>query len=982
MNKKILATLLPLALAAAYGPNAFAQDSAAATQNNVLPADPAAAGAGAVAAPAPVAASPDTQAAAPAGPSPSDPVSTVVVTGFRSSLQKALNLKQQAIGVRDSIVAEDIGKFPEANVAESLQRVPGVILNRDESSAEGQRISIRGLPTEYSVTTLNGAPVNTTSTSTIGSAARGFNYDVFASELFGRVDFYKSPLAELTEGGLGGIVDLQTPRPFDNPKRTVRYGLTAAYNTMSEHTDPAGFALYSNTWGNFGFLVGASHTGSQNSRSGFEATGGYNSSFNGSQSPVKGNFALALDYDSPLANLGGYTRDQVDRALLPRIYRFYGSQNDRTRDGLVSSFQYKNGPLNISFDTLYSKLKNERDEMYFGILIRNSRTSNRNAPAGQTGNSGLIPLNVSIDPSSNLLTGTFGNTSYSSGVTYSNDQTEFGYGALNLNYKASDKLSFTAQASANNSSALSYQSTLSGQIFGITSTIGYGDDHVYPEMSSPTSYTDPNNFQGFSIGTGWTKETDKGRQVRAAADWDYDLPGGWTGHLKTGFSFVETTKGIDKRNGTSLATAKLNQLGNTGLRAGMTSQLPIGNLDMGGGWPSSWGTFDRDFTYSTFNPLQYNPNSAFTPAQSFTAQEKVSTAFVQSDFKGEVLGRELRFNAGVRYSETKTYIDNFKQQGASLVYAANQEEGKYSNVLPAVSAALDLTDTLMWRASFGKTISRASLGIIAAQTVIPNQFDNTATAGNPNLKPQQSKNIDTSLEWYFKPGSLLSAAYFHKTLTDATVGNTVQTTFGQLGLPDTALGPIFQDASGRVDPNLPMTLRTYTNAGKQILKGFELAYQQAFDFLPDPFKGFGAIGSFTHIDPFNSAEWITTSGKKIEVNSVPKFAYSATGYYERGPLAVRLSWNYKGRSLHGDNPRNLGDDLIRWRAARGYLDGNISYKINESLELRIDALNLSNTLAYDYFEDANGVYGGGKKTRMDYAKYDGRTIKIGIRGKL
>jgi TonB-dependent receptor len=179
-----------------------------------------------------------------------------------------------------------------------------------------------------------------------------------------------------------------------------------------------------------------------------------------------------------------------------------------------------------------------------------------------------------------------------------------------------------------------------------------------------------------------------------------------------------------------------------------------------------------------------------------------------------------------------------------------------------------------------------------------------------------------------------------------------------------------------------MTLRSYSNAGKQTLKGYELAYQQAFTFLPEPFKGLGALASFTHIDPFNSAKWITNAGKEIEVNSVPKYAYSATGYYEKGPLAVRLSYNYKGRSLHGDNPRNLGDDLIRWRAARGYLDASIAYKISEQMELRLDALNLSNTLAYDYFEDATGQYGSGKRTRMDYAKYDGRTIKFGIRGKL
>lgn len=953
MKKKMLATLLPLALSAFYGSNVVAQEAPGPSKDAPAEAAPAA-----------------------------DPVATVTVSGFRSSLQKAMNLKAQAIGVRDSIVAEDIGKFPEANIAESLQRVPGIILNRDESSGEGQRISIRGLPTEYSVTTLNGAPVNTTSTGSIGNAARGFNYDVFASELFGRVDFYKSPLAELTEGGLGGVVDLQTPRPFDNPKRTVRYAVSGAYNTMSKHTDPTGFALYSNTWGNWGFLVGASHSGGVNNRSGFEATGGYNSSFRGSQTPVRGNFALALDYDDPRANLGGYTREQVDNALLPRIYRFYGSQNERSRDGLVSSVQFKRAGLNISLDTMYSKLKNSRDEAVFGLLIRNSRTTNRAAPAGQTGHTGLVPINVQIDPSSNLLTGTFGNTVYSNGVTYSEDETSFGYGALNGRWEASDRLVLTGQVSLNSSKALSYQDTLTGQIYGVDSTIGYGSDHVYPSLSSPVSYTDPNNYSGFSIGTGLTRETDKGKQARVAADLDYDLPGEWRGHLKAGLTYVETTKGINKRNGTADATTRLNGIGAAGLRGAMNPALPIDNLDIGAGWPHAWSTFSRDYVLSTFNPLEMNSPSTFTPAQSFTAQEKVSTVFIQSDFKGKVLGHELRMNAGVRYSTTDTGIDNFKKTGAGGAYEPNQEKGSYSNVLPAVSAALDLTDNLMWRASWGKTISRASLSIIAAQTVIPNPFDNGATAGNPNLQPQKSTNIDTSLEWYFQPGSLLSAALFRKELTDATVSNVTNTTFGALGLPDTSLGQIFQDAQGRVDPNMPMVLRSYTNAGEQTLKGYELSYQQAFTFLPEPFKGLGALASYTYIDPFNSARWITNAGNEIEVNSVPKYAYSTTVYYERGPLALRMSYNYKGKSLHGDNPRNLGDDLIRWRAGRGYLDANISYKISDKLELRFDVLNLSNTLAYDYFEDATGQFGSGRKTRMDYAKYDGRTIKFGLRGKL
>src|SRR5687768_17190834 len=200
----------------------------------------------------------------------------VVVSGFRASLQEGIELKREAVGVRDSIVAEDIGKFPEQNVAESLQRIPGVFLSRDGASNEGQRISIRGLGSQYSLTTINGAPVRTTSAQNVGSSTRDFNFDVFPSELFGRVDIYKTPQASLEEGGIGGNVDLQTPRPFDSDERVIRYGGAYNYNSQSEEWTPRGSMLVSDTWGNFGALLGVAYAKNINERSGFQSTGGYN----------------------------------------------------------------------------------------------------------------------------------------------------------------------------------------------------------------------------------------------------------------------------------------------------------------------------------------------------------------------------------------------------------------------------------------------------------------------------------------------------------------------------------------------------------------------------------------------------------------------------------------------------------------------------------------------------------------------------------
>jgi TonB-dependent receptor len=913
----------------------------------------------------------------------------IVISGFRSSLQKSLNLKKEAIGVRDSIVAEDIGKFPEANVAEALQRIPGVYLTRDGQSNEGQRISIRGLGSDFSVTTVNGAPVRTTSSTNVGGSSRDFNYDVFASELFGRVDFYKTPLAELEEGGIGGVVDLQTPRPFDNPNRVIRYSASASYNSASKHLDPTGFVLYSNTWGDWGFLIGVAHSNSVNMKSGFEATGGYNSNaFANSSSSLKGPFTFTLDYLDPRANLGSYTQAQVDNAFLPRFYRYYGAQNTRQRDGLVSSVQFKHGKVDVSLDMLFSHLQDARDEFTFGLPIRNSATTasgRTTQPNGYPTHNGLVPINVSIDPATNLLTGTFGNTDYLGESFYYNDETKFGYASLNAKYQMTDSLRFTGQVSTSDSNAFYTNNKINSNIYGVTTTIDYTSNHVYPALSAQgLDFTNSANYRDFQAGFDWNREIDKERTAKFVADYDYRLPFNWTGHLKAGLSYVSTTKQKIKRNATSLGTAQIASIGLTGMQSHMQPFVPLDNLVIGDGYPHAWATFSRDFIEGTFNPvgkaLTVDPDFS----TSFTAEEQIKTWFIQSDFTGLVFDRELRINLGVRDSITTSLIDNYTKQtvGSVTSFLPHHVEGGYHNMLPSLSAAYNLNDKLVWRGSYGKTITRASLSIIAANTVIPNIFNPVATSGNPDLKPQISTNSDTGLEWYFSKGSLLSAGYFWKDLKDVTRSTTTTVPFSSLGLPDSALGALFIDpVTGKVDPNLAISLQTYYNADEVKIHGYELAYQQNFTFLPSPWNGLGALASFTHVDS-TGYNWVTNAGKTLNVNLIPKYSYSLTAYYEKGPLGVRLTYNFKDRNIFdSSNTTNTGNDLQRWHAGSGVLDGNISYKLNSKIELRVDALNLGNTLNYDYFEDVSGKYGDGKKTRMDYAKYDGRTIKIGIRGK-
>ncbi|HWU80972.1 MAG TPA: TonB-dependent receptor, partial [Caulobacter sp.] len=821
----------------------------------------------------------------------------------------------------------------------------------------------------------------TTSSSNVGGSSRDFNYDVFASELFGRVDFYKTPLAELEEGGIGGVVDLQTPRPFDHPGRAVRYQVVGSYNDKSKHLDPAGFALFSNTWGNFGALLAVAHSESVNNRSGFEATGGYNSHALGSQSPNKGPFAVTLDFADPRYNPGSLTRAQIENGYLPRFYRYYGGENTRKRDGAVASLQYQNEKLNVSLDGLYSKLSDSLDEYTFGLPIRNSKTTNTAAQPGAPGHNGLVPINVTLDPESNLLEGTFGNTSYLGESYFYNAETKFKMASFNASYQLTDKLKVTAQGSLSKSDAFFTGNRLVSNLYGVTSTIDYTDDHVYPALSAPgVDFTNPNNYQDFGVGFDWRREIDKEKTAKIFADYDYGLFG-VEGHLKGGVSYVSTQKDTSKRNATAAGTAKVNAIGAAGLRSQMLHEVPLDNLVIGSGYPQEWATFSRDYMMNTFDPIGTARATPIDFNASFGAEEEVKTAFLQTDLKGQVFDRELRVNAGVRYSETSTHIDNYLRQtnGSVTTYVPNKADGSYENTLPSASFAYDLTDKLIWRGSWGKTITRASLSIIAANTVIPNIYDTRATSGNPDLLPQTSTNYDTGLEWYFGRGGILSAGFFWKELKDTTASTTTTVPFSSLGLPDTALAPIFQDpATGKVDPNLPITLATYYNQGSIKLDGYELAYQQSFDFLPGFWSGLGALASFTHVNT-SGYNYTTTAGKILNVNTVPKYSYSLTGYYEKGPFGLRLSYNYKAKNII--ETTNNGSDLQRWHAGSGFLDGNISYKINDSIEVRLDALNLTNALTYDYFDDVSGRYGDGRKTRMDYAKFNGRTIKFGVRGK-
>lgn len=942
----------------------------------------------------------------PADPETGDPVAAdpqsdsagdIVVTGFRSSLQKALNLKREAIGVRDSIVAEDIGKFPEQNVAESLQRIPGVLLTRDGPSNEGQKVSLRGLGSNYVVTTINSAPVRTTTAADVGSSARNFNYDVFPSELFGRVDVYKTPLASLEEGGIGGNVDLQTPRPFDSPGTSIRYTANLQYNDGSQKWNPRGSVIASATSGNFGVLFGVTYSKNANLRSGYQTTGAaYTTSALGRLGYIPaanrpgvlvGPYRFELDYAGPGANLGSYTREQIDNAIFPRFFRAYGSVNNRERLGATASLQYKTDRLDLSVDGIYSTITDERDEFTFGVPVRESRTTNRANPVGRSGNNGFIPIDPKIDENNNLY-GTFANAAFFNESFYYDANTKFAYIIGRGTWDATDNLKVSGQLNYSRSRAEYYQARLNTNIYGVQVTFDPTVDRFHPSITSPVDYNSPASYRASGNADPallFQRDVEIDTQKTARLVFDYDVGdiGGVSLHARFGGSYVSTGKENERRSGSDLAQRSVLPGGGTfrgsDIYANMTPGIPIGPIPNGGNrdFPTNWASFPRSYVVGTLNAHGFSRDAPPIASAAFTAEENITSLFFETDAKTMIAGRELRANVGIRYSDTRTVINNVRLENGALV--PNEAKGGYKYWLPSISLAYDVTDNLLVRGSAGKTITRAALANIARATYIPEPTSLSAVSGNPNLRPQIATGFDAGIEWYFAPGGLLSVGGFLKTLRDTTISETVQVPFSSLGLPASALNKqVFYPTTAEPDPDLTINLSRFSNGGEQKFKGLEFAYQQQFKFLPAPFDGFGVLGSFTRIFP-RQLEFVATNGTAFPVYSIPKVSYSVTGYYEKGPFALRASWNYRGKTTGTVN--NDGTNLIQWSAPRGYLDATTSYKINDAIELRFDVLNITNTRSYSYYDDPTGVFGDGQSRPTDPLN-SGRTFSFGIRGKL
>ncbi len=911
----------------------------------------------------------------------------IVVTGFRRSLQSALNVKRNSVAAVDAIVAEDIAKFPDQNLAESLQRIPGISIQRD--GGEGRAITVRGLGAQFTRVRVNG--LETVATSTDGASAnrdRAFDFNVFASELFNSIVVHKTAEASLDEGSLGAVVDLNTGNPLGGKRGFTLVGsVQASYNDLSKNVGPrlAGLLSWKSADGTFGVAVSAAYQKTNTLELGNNTVRWAQARFDS----VAGTPCFYTTATSAVrsSNAGGVYRpstacDSAALAFHPRIPRYGEVGHDRERLGITGSVQWApNDSTKISLDGLYSTFKEVREEKWAEVLFRSNERS-------------IDVVNFQIDPATNnLVSGTFNDAWVRTEHYLRRSKTEFYQLGGTWDQDITDKLRFTLLGGFSQSDAsIPVETTL---VFDDRDAQGYHYDYSdsrSPVLTFGTSVTDPGVFQLAEIRDRPSDTVNKFRTAQLRTE--YDVAEGFT--LKLGgvyrrFSFdtegftrdtiVCGNGGKDNVLGTitcsptsafgpsavygfpvSAALGELFNLGKAGQPAGTTSSWLIPNLETG----------------TAFTGL-YNRTPAIDAGNTRGVVETVKGGYLQVDVEGTLLGLRYAANAGVRYVRTSQTSTGLSSGVRATV------DRDYDDFLPAVNIALFPADNFIIRLAAADVITRPTLGNLTPGGSVDG-FNYRVTYGNPFLDPFRATAYDLAFEWYFRPQSIFSVAFFKKDVASFPVSETRSGTFASTGLP---LGVIPPSSPAAVNPEGQLwTINSIGNGSGASLKGVEVSLQAPFTFLPGFLSRFGGIVNGTLID---SSATYSVAGPTVAtcvgancafgpnvaatrrgtLFGLSKKAFNATLYYEDNVFSARVSGSY--RSRFADANSGTGNVFEGYNSTWN-LDASVRYKISEKIELSLEGVNLLDTYRDRWTDvDANRNYEN---------NHFGRTILFGARVKM
>lgn len=920
----------------------------------------------------------------------------IVVTGIRSSLESSMALKRDSQGVVDGIVAEDIGKFPDTNLAESLQRISGVSIDR--SIGEGSKVTVRGVGPDFNLVLLNGRQMPGSSLQDTGASnSRSFDFANLASEAIGAVEVYKTSRSATPTGGIGASINIKTTRPLDAPGLHTSIGVKAVNDTSSDNLPgslqgdsftPEISGIFSNTFadGRVGVALTASYQ---------ERHLGYNQAAVGNGwRPFAGdenNWGTIPQPGSPGSENITNRPEASDTYSVPQNLGYSVNGIERTRTNGQLTFQFRPvEAVTATLDYTYSenKVAQQRNELSVWFNFGPSVTSWTDGPVAAP-----LLYSETINPATSDLS--MGGAKFAT----KNENESLGF---NIAWDINDRLGISLDFHDSSAESAADSPYGSNAVLGVagfyrgTTTADFSADFPVISVALPAGMTGIDASRMMVTGSSFRNS--------------YMLAEIQQGRLDGHFDFTEDSRldfgvaATEVNNRSAFSNVQSDTWGGATNAADYPDEVwrhdtvrhYFDNIS-GSGNPNLFNEFFtwdfetvRGIAAQVGNPAMYVANPEFTTDRRTT--EDSQSAYVQYVQNWEA-AIPVEMALGLRYEKTEVTSSALVPTATGINWVANNEfsivfsdpgfttlDGEYDYVLPSVDFAFDVRDDMKLRASYGETIGRPGWGDIqGGQTLTQLVRINGGTGqqGNPSLKPLESKNIDLSFEWYFSEGSYFSVGYFKKDI-DNYIGVTTITD-SPFDLPHPGQGAYFDAAVANGCPTSDLTcVRNYifanfngqpgvtqtgfdsngnrtgiiagrpgddiasfeitvpANQRSAQLDGWELALQYMFGE-----SGFGVSANATFVNSDLTYD-NHDRGEQFALEGLSD-SYNVVAFFEKEKWSLRAAYNWRDEFLAG---RFDGTGLPNpvYTEPYGQLDLNASYSPTDNLTFLVEAINLTDEI--------------------------------------
>jgi iron complex outermembrane receptor protein len=859
-------------------------------------------------------------------PKADEAVQTVTVTGIRRGIESAIAVKRNADNIVESISAEDIGKLPDASIAESIARLPGLTAQRNPQGGAAQLISIRGMSPDFSTSLLNGREVVSTGDS------RTVEFDQYPSEMLGGVNVYKTPDGGLIGQGLAGTVDMLAVRPLNFSQRQI---------ALSYRQEQNG--------------VGALSEGSGN-RYSFTYIDQY----------LDRTLGLAIGYAKTDRDLGEQTRggcwglaDYTHEGQAIRTcggFEFWTDAITEQREGVMAVLEWKpNRNFSSTLDLMHSTYDKQLDKKGFqGGLVWGDGTS---LPYGQPRvlRDATIVDGVAVSGTWDNFRGIIRNDAQSiqdelQAVGWNNKLKLAGgwSAALDLSYSHADREEAVVETTASTptfvADTLTFDST--GGTYRATPGLSYAD----PDTMALT------DVMGWGGGAqapqaGYTKlphVEDELQSIRLSGR--KDLEGStWFSGVDFGVNYADRNKNREFIEG-QLRIKGGDPYGVAAMPGGSTAQAGDSGIDIAVFDPVANLGSIYDIA-SKRHPDIYNKD--------WTVKEKLTTLYAKADIDTELFGIPVRGNVGLQYVHTDQKSTGYSVDLGSGTGDADREVQEltvgatYGDVLPSLNLAFDLGSQNVLRFGLAKVMARPNMQQMRASnsinvTTVGADLIYHADGGNPWLRPFRANAIDLSYEKYWGNKAYVGAAAFYKDIKSYVLNETILFDFSDYITPDM---PVLDSPIG--------TYSTTINGKGGSISGIELSGSLPLDMLWKPLAGFGLVASYSNTNSSLNPPDLTDGGSgRMELPGLSKEVSSLTAYYENGGFQVRYSQRARSDFV-GERRNDVGDRQLVSIKAETISDAQIGYEFQsgwlKGLSVLLQGYNIGNTKYKRYVETPDNV---------------------------